>query len=81
MRKTLFKHSLYTQQISQPFFISAVAASCDLYIIKVMFTKENVKVIINFTIKYLQINVTIIMIGGEVFFLYTSIFKPYVKKI
>ena len=58
-----------------------MAASCDLYIIKVMFTKENVKVITNFTIKYLQINVTIIMISGEVVFLYTSTFKPYVKEI
>ena len=58
-----------------------MAASSDLYIIKVMFTKENVKVTTNFTIKYLQINVTIIMIGGEVIFLYASIFKPYVKKI
>ena len=58
-----------------------MAASSDLYIIKVMFTKENVKVTINFTIKYLQINMTIIIIGDEVIFLYASIFKPYVKKI
>lgn len=76
MRKTLFKHSLYTQQISQAFFISVVAASCDLYIIKVMFTKENIKVITYFPIRYLQIDVTIIVIGSEVLFLYTSIFKP-----
>ena len=46
-----------------------------------MFTKEDVKVTTNFIIKYLQINVTIIMIAGKVFLLYTSIFKPYVKKI
>ena len=76
MRKTLFKHSLYTQQISQTFFISAVVASCDLYIIKVMFTKETIKVITYFPIRYLQIDVTIIVIGSEVLFLYTSIFKP-----
>ena len=53
-----------------------MAASSDLYIIKVMFTKENIKVITYFPIRYLQIDVTLIVIGSEVLFLYTSIFKP-----